>query len=474
VVNPGGSDGDGSGIGEPDPDGGGLDGVDVTGAAASSKLAGELAQTGATALRQAIHDLREAAELSAQRLGSGPAEDALATAVRLEERLERGVDHTIVALQGGTGSGKSSLFNALAEMNFAEVSVLRPTTRQATACVWGPGAEDLLDWLGIERGAWIKRDSVLERHIGELRGLILVDLPDFDSAVDDHHIIADRILPLADVLVWVTDPQKYADPALHERFVAAARVNQDRANLVVLNQIDTVSPDQAEQIEQALTELLVADGMSDPVVALTSAVTLDGVAAVRAELMARTSRQTTALRRVAADLSLAAKQLADQTESQTPTSPDWIEQAAVQAGQAVIGLIAPGPRVQPAQALEVAQARTVTAAWMAQAMPHLTSTWVVSLAEALATPGNLTGRLSTALDGVEVPPRPGFGARLFRRAAADRARRAEWLARLVEAVTPVVERALTGPTRALLADRERIGQLTAGAARAAADLGSAG
>ena len=44
------------------------------------------------------------------------------------QRLALGVDHTVVALFGGTGSGKSSLFNALTQLNFADVGARRPTT----------------------------------------------------------------------------------------------------------------------------------------------------------------------------------------------------------------------------------------------------------------------------------------------------------------------------------------------------------
>jgi len=44
------------------------------------------------------------------------------------QRLALGVDHTVIALFGGTGSGKSSLFNALTQLNFADVGARRPTT----------------------------------------------------------------------------------------------------------------------------------------------------------------------------------------------------------------------------------------------------------------------------------------------------------------------------------------------------------
>src|SRR5262249_26073393 len=56
---------------------------------------------------------------------------------RAGERLRLSANHTVVALAGGTGSGKSSLFNALAGASFSPLGVTRPTTRHAHACVWG-------------------------------------------------------------------------------------------------------------------------------------------------------------------------------------------------------------------------------------------------------------------------------------------------------------------------------------------------
>jgi hypothetical protein len=74
-------------------------------------------------------------------------EDLLA---RAGERLRLSAGHTVVVLAGGTGSGKSSLFNRLASADFSPVGVVRPMTREAYACVWGmEGAGPLLDWLGV-------------------------------------------------------------------------------------------------------------------------------------------------------------------------------------------------------------------------------------------------------------------------------------------------------------------------------------
>ncbi|MDR2380127.1 MAG: 50S ribosome-binding GTPase [Bifidobacteriaceae bacterium] len=438
--------------------------------AAAGAAAGPVGGEPVAALRRALVDLREAAELSATRLGPDPAATALMAAVRLEERLDRGVEHTIVAVQGGTGSGKSSLFNAIAQMDFAEVSAIRPTTDKPNACVWGEGAEELLEWLGVDRDAWIKRDSVLEEHIGEFRGLILVDLPDYDSAVQAHQLTADRLLPLADVLVWVTDPQKYADPALHQRFAEVARAHPGRANVVVLNQIDLLDPSEAGQIARSLTELLVGDSLPSITVASVSAVTGDGVAALRQELTAHTAHRTAGLRHAAADLVQAARRLAEDT-SATQVDAAWLAAAVAAAVDALVAEAAPGGQVAPAVVPDAAALRAVCDDWAVTAMDHLPDQWSLALAYAVGSPVNIAARLTQALSVLDLPLLPGRMARWWRGKKVARERRAEWERRLRGAIEPVVDRTLARPTAALLADISKLAELTDRVAAAGAAAG---
>src|SRR5919202_1434875 len=102
-------------------------------------------------------------------------------------------------------------------------------TSSSTAAVWGEPPEALLDWLEVPR-----------RHrLDGARpdGLVLLDLPDFDSVESAHREEVERVIELADLVVWVVDPQKYADGAWHERYL---RPMAGHAGVmeVVLNQAD--------------------------------------------------------------------------------------------------------------------------------------------------------------------------------------------------------------------------------------------
>src|SRR5688572_16909910 len=101
---------------------------------------------------------------------------------RAGQRLSLSGDHTVVALAGATGSGKSSLFNKIAGLPLSPVGVRRPTTAVTHTCTWGPSepAKPLLDWLDVPTGHRFTRESALDgEDEAALRGLVLLDLPDF-------------------------------------------------------------------------------------------------------------------------------------------------------------------------------------------------------------------------------------------------------------------------------------------------------
>lgn len=220
-------------------------------------------------------------------------------------------DHTVVALAGPTGSGKSSLLNAIAGADVAEVAATRPTTSEALAIVRGEGAGPLLDWLRVRRRHHLADPEAAadrpvtggpERAVG---GLVLLDLPDHDSVATDHRLEADRLIALVDLMVWVVDPQKYADATVHEQYLSGLAGHRD-VLLVVLNQVDRLDPAERRACRGDLERILADDGLAGVRVLEVSAATGEGVDAL-AEALADAARRRVATQdRLTADVSAVA------------------------------------------------------------------------------------------------------------------------------------------------------------------------
>jgi GTP-binding protein EngB required for normal cell division len=229
-------------------------------------------------------------------------DDAETVLKRAGERLRLSSSHTVIALAGGTGSGKSTLFNALSGATFSPPGVTRPMTRHVHACVWGmQGAPPLLDWLGVQRRHRYARASVLDSGESDLDGLILLDLPDHDSVVTASMAAVDRLSKLADMVIWVLDPQKYADAAVHNRYLIPL-AGHAAVFTVVLNQIDTLPPEQARDCEDDLRRLLDAEGLPDTPVLPVSARTGEGLGELHALLIETVRTNRTVTDRIAADI----------------------------------------------------------------------------------------------------------------------------------------------------------------------------
>ncbi|MEU3057464.1 GTPase [Streptomyces griseus] len=259
--------------------------------------------------------LRELVGLSRARLDR----DTLAEAGRvLDEAAARqrlSSRHTVIAIAGATGSGKSTLFNALAGAPISDTGLRRPTTSQPIACSWTDGAAGLLDRLAVP-GRLRRRPHPGPAAFDEaLQGLVLVDLPDHDSAATEHRDQVDRVLALVDAVIWVVDPEKYADAALHERYLRPLAGHAE-VTFVVLNQTDRLPGEAADLVLDDLRRLLDEDGIAlgehgEPgaTVMSLSALTGDGVPELREMVGRFVQDRTAATRRLSADIDAAAARL---------------------------------------------------------------------------------------------------------------------------------------------------------------------
>ncbi|HEY2262501.1 MAG TPA: hypothetical protein VGI96_07745, partial [Streptosporangiaceae bacterium] len=190
----------------------------------------------------------------------------------------------------------------------------------------------LLDWLGVQRRHRYARASALDEGESSLTGMLLLDLPDHDSVVTGSAALVDRLVKLADMLVWVLDPLKYADASVHRRYLVPL-AGHAAVTTVVLNQVDTLSPDQAADCESDLRRLLDAEGLSETQVIVTSATTGTGLNELRRVLASAVAARQASTDRIAADIDA------------------LLERFAVYAGDSVPGWLPPAPALS-APALE--------------------------------------------------------------------------------------------------------------------------
>nr|WP_260407811.1 GTPase [Planomonospora venezuelensis] len=125
----------------------------------------------------------------------------------------------LIVVAGSTGAGKSTLLNTLANARVSATGVRRPTTATPVlAC-----HPDDYEWFakGDLLGSLERREVPGDKAVPD--GLVLVsterlpqsvallDTPDIDSVVEEHHEIAHRMLDAADLWIFVTTAARYAD-----------------------------------------------------------------------------------------------------------------------------------------------------------------------------------------------------------------------------------------------------------------------
>jgi GTP-binding protein EngB required for normal cell division len=256
------------------------------------------------ALESNLSRLTEAVELCQDRIDPVVHADARTALDKAGNRLSISPEATVIAVAGATGAGKSSIFNALSRQAFAQVGVRRPMTTDAMAITFGSlDTTQLVDWLQIS-----------QHHVvadNELSGIVLLDLADFDSVEVGHREEFDRLAQVVDQFLWVVDPQKYADAALHERYLRSFASHSDVMTFV-LNHVDKLSASELKAIEKDLVRILEDDGIRKPSLFAVSAATGWGIDKLRAHLAKLAKARKALVLRLEADMLVHARAMNSQ------------------------------------------------------------------------------------------------------------------------------------------------------------------
>ncbi|MEE3365796.1 MAG: GTPase domain-containing protein [Planctomycetota bacterium] len=152
----------------------------------------------------------------------------------------------IIAVVGGTNTGKSVVFNHVAGETVSATSPLASGTRHPM-CLVPAGfdtarLETMFD--GFTLVPWSRPEQTLEDTQDHLlfwrtcaslpANLLVLDSPDIDSDAEVNWERAERLRRSADVLVAVLTQQKYNDAAVKQFFRRAA--GEDLATVIVFNQ----------------------------------------------------------------------------------------------------------------------------------------------------------------------------------------------------------------------------------------------
>ena len=153
------------------------------------------------------------------------AEELIAELDRMEHT------HLTVGLLGGTGTGKSTVINALAGSEISSASHRRPHTDRVIVYLHelAPAPPRIPDEVPLKE---------IRHHSEAIRHIVMCDLPDFDSLEENHRAAVSEFVSELDIVAWITSPEKYADASFY-RFMDRTPLSRDNF-LFVLNKVDVL------------------------------------------------------------------------------------------------------------------------------------------------------------------------------------------------------------------------------------------
>lgn len=161
----------------------------------------------------------------------------------------------IACVLGGTGTGKSTLFNSLAGENISTVGMRRPCTINAVVFLHETWESGMLDCPAVVASRE-EHAAIVSHRNSDLQYLILIDTPDFDSVELSNRRICEHFFIVSDIVLFVTSQEKYADMAGQEMIDRAAQWG--KRTVFVMNKVSS------EHAHADLGERLKALGYQPP------------------------------------------------------------------------------------------------------------------------------------------------------------------------------------------------------------------
>ena len=233
-------------------------------------------------------------------------EDARAAVDQLDDYIlprYRSLDAPLLAVVGGsTGAGKSTLVNAIVGHPVTRAGAIRPTTRQpillhhAQDLPWLetdrilPGLRRITgtpvatvpglpaDRVGADPDPGLTDSIILLQDEAVPRGLAILDAPDIDSVSDENRRLAGQLLAAADLWVFVTTANRYADAVPWKLLSEAAA-----RNITISIVLDRVPEDAEAEVSADLRGMLQREGLGSARLFLVRELPLDGLDMLPAE-----------------------------------------------------------------------------------------------------------------------------------------------------------------------------------------------
>ena len=207
----------------------------------------------------------------------------------------RSLDAPLLAVVGGsTGAGKSTLVNAIVGHPVTRAGAIRPTTRQPILLhheldrAWLendrilPGLRRITGTavsrsqaipaaqVGATPDAAVTDSIILLQDDAVPRGMAILDAPDVDSISDENRRLAGQLLAAADLWIFVTTANRYADAVPWKLLSEAAG-----RNITVAVVLDRVPPGVEDEIAADLRGMLQREGLGSAELFVVPEVDLD-------------------------------------------------------------------------------------------------------------------------------------------------------------------------------------------------------